>query len=82
MAGTEYRINAELMTGTRAANTEEEHADGRSEALVREEKTPRLDRISRRAHELYEKRGGHDGRNVDDWLQAEREIDEADGTRH
>ena len=36
---------------------------------------PRLARIARRAHELYEARGGQDGRDLDDWLQAEREID-------
>ena len=35
----------------------------------------RLSRIARRAHELYEARGGQDGRDLDDWLQAEREID-------
>ena len=35
----------------------------------------RLNRIARRAHEIYEERGGHDGRALDDWLQAEREID-------
>lgn len=35
----------------------------------------RLDRISRRAYELYEARGGVHGRSIDDWLQAEREID-------
>jgi hypothetical protein len=36
---------------------------------------PRLARIARRAHELYESRGAQDGRDLDDWLQAEREID-------
>jgi hypothetical protein len=35
----------------------------------------RLSRISQRAHEIYEARGGQDGRDLDDWLQAEREID-------
>jgi hypothetical protein len=34
-----------------------------------------LARIARRAHELYEARGRNDGRDFDDWLQAEREID-------
>jgi hypothetical protein len=33
--------------------------------------------IARRAFELYEKRGRHDGHDVDDWLLAEREL-----TRH
>ena len=39
---------------------------------------PRLERISERAHELYEARGGGDGRDLDDWLRAEREIDGSD----
>lgn len=32
------------------------------------------DLIARRAYEIFEKRGKHHGRNVDDWLQAESEI--------
>jgi hypothetical protein len=35
----------------------------------------RMDRIARRAHEIYERRGGEHGKAVEDWLQAEREID-------
>jgi len=38
----------------------------------------RLVRISARAHELYEARGAGDGADLDDWLQAEREIDATD----
>ncbi len=30
--------------------------------------------MSRRAFELYEARGCHDGHDVEDWLQAEREL--------
>ena len=30
--------------------------------------------IARRAFELYCARGGEQGRDVDDWLQAEREL--------
>jgi len=37
----------------------------------------RLRRISEKAFELYESRGGVDGRHVD-WLEAERLIDEED----
>jgi hypothetical protein len=36
---------------------------------------PRMKRIARRAHEIYEARGGVDGKALEDWLQAEREID-------
>lgn len=35
--------------------------------------------IARRAYEIYESRGGSDGRDVDDWLQAERELLNAQG---
>ena len=30
--------------------------------------------IARRAYELFEQRGGEHGHDVDDWLQAEREL--------
>jgi hypothetical protein len=35
----------------------------------------RMNRIARRAHEIYEARGGEYGKALEDWLQAEREID-------
>jgi len=35
----------------------------------------RMRRIAERAHEIYESRGGEHGRALEDWLQAEREID-------
>jgi len=35
----------------------------------------RISRIARRAHEIYEARGGAQGKALEDWLQAEREID-------
>jgi hypothetical protein len=35
----------------------------------------RMARIAQRAHEIYEARGGQEGKAIDDWLQAEREID-------
>jgi hypothetical protein len=36
-------------------------------------------RISDKAFELYQARGGVEGRHVEDWLEAERLIDEEDG---
>jgi DUF2934 family protein len=39
----------------------------------------RMNRIARRAHEIYEARGGNHGKALEDWLQAEREIDDAMG---
>ena len=35
----------------------------------------RMNRIARRAREIYEARGGEHGTAMDDWLRAEREID-------
>ena len=32
------------------------------------------ERVARRAYELYLARGGSDGRAMDDWLAAEREL--------
>jgi hypothetical protein len=34
-----------------------------------------LKKIRQRAHELYEARGREEGRDLDDWLQAEAEIE-------
>jgi len=31
-------------------------------------------RIAQRAYELYEQRGRHEGQDVDDWLNAERQL--------
>ena len=39
----------------------------------------RMNRSARRAHEIYGARGGSHGSALEDWLQAEREIDDAMG---
>jgi hypothetical protein len=36
--------------------------------------SPDPQRISQRAYELYLQRGGSDGRDWEDWLEAEREL--------
>lgn len=30
--------------------------------------------VARRAYEIYQRRGGSDGADLDDWLEAEREL--------
>ena len=35
---------------------------------------PSHDEIAKRAHKIYLARGGTDGCDLDDWLQAEREL--------
>jgi hypothetical protein len=32
------------------------------------------DAVARRAYEIYEKRGGNHGADLDDWLEAERQL--------
>jgi hypothetical protein len=34
-----------------------------------------MNRIAQRAHEIYEARGGEHGKAMEDWLQAERDVD-------
>jgi hypothetical protein len=35
---------------------------------------PTHEDVARRAYQLYEERGGRDGRDQEDWFQAEREL--------
>ena len=52
----------------------------KSEASMAERSTQppdsRMNRIAERAHEIYVTRGGEHGKALEDWLQAEREIDD------
>jgi cold shock protein len=58
---------------------------GNSGSVPRHEPEPResrMNRIAQRAHQIYEARGGEHGKAMEDWLQAEREIDaELDNAR-
>lgn len=54
------------MTKTSDAKTEPKISNDVSEE--------RLERIRQRAYELYQARGGGEGYDFDDWLQAEAEI--------
>jgi hypothetical protein len=58
---------------------------GNSGSVPRQEPEPResrMNRIAQRAHQIYEARGGEHGKAMEDWLQAEREIDaELDNAR-
>ena len=52
-------------------------ADRPSKSLPNRTSTMTGRDIARRAYELYEKRGGEHGHDLDDWLQAERELQDA-----
>ena len=34
------------------------------------------DQVAKRAYEIYQSRGGHHGADLDDWLEAERQLKE------
>ena len=42
-----------------------------------ENRAANYDEVSRRAYELYLERGGLPGKELEDWLQAEHEIESA-----
>ena len=44
--------------------------------------SPCLEEIRIRAYEIYMERGGQTGHDLDDWLQAERELSESRSTSH
>jgi hypothetical protein len=54
------------------ANTVQSHTSDISESHA-----PNHDEIRRRAHEIYLERGSLPGQELEDWLQAEREIESA-----
>jgi Protein of unknown function (DUF2934) len=45
------------------------------------ESPPSRDEVQKRAYERYLERGGSDGADLDDWLEAERELEAARGNR-
>jgi hypothetical protein len=42
--------------------------------IHRKEPEPTEEKIARRAHELYVRRGGAHGKDVEDWVRAEEEL--------
>jgi DUF2934 family protein len=67
----------ELAPSSESASTPRDGRDDPTStpAPVRKPFQSRMERIARRAHEIYEARGGQHGKATEDWLQAEREID-------
>jgi hypothetical protein len=45
-----------------------------SNAAVSSSENPTYDEIAEAAYQRYLQRGGADGRDFDDWLEAEREL--------
>lgn len=63
-------------TRTRKHKTDSNRADGNEATVPPERKlhSPTPEQIRQRAYEIHKARGGAPGRELDDWLQAEREF--------
>ena len=46
---------------------------GKEVAMI-EHREPSREEIARQAHELYVQRGGEHGKDVEDWVRAEKEL--------
>lgn len=55
-----------------ARSKKKESAEAAAETV--ETPQPTIEEISQRAYEIYLERGGAHGSDVEDWLQAEREL--------
>ena len=62
---------SEAGSAVETGDTPSGHAAGSSRAPQAE---PTIDQIAQRAYEIYQSRGGTDGQDMEDWLQAEREL--------
>jgi hypothetical protein len=51
-----------------------EHSSHSQERATASVEPVKPDDVARRAHELFQERGGEPGRELDDWLRAEREL--------
>ena len=43
---------------------------------MKERRSPTIEEIEQRAYEIYLERGGEEGRSVEDWITAEKELSE------
>ena len=43
-----------------------------------DKKKPSREEIEKKAYEIYERRGGQNGTDVEDWIEAERELTETE----
>jgi Protein of unknown function (DUF2934) len=66
-SSTERVDDADLVGSSRRRSAEKQ-------SPLRAATDPTYEDIARRAYELYERRGGENGRDWDHWLQAERDL--------
>jgi hypothetical protein len=79
-SGTPFEPPELALSGTRARATAEPSSGRGTKAqpAARAAATydPSLDEIAERAYQIYQRRGGIHGNDMDDWLEAERQLRE------
>lgn len=76
--------NKVMKSKNRVANAERNHQNVSGSSNIAEQRNkngPTSGEIRRRACEIYAERGGIDGLDLEDWLQAERELRAIQGQR-
>ena len=76
--------NKVMKSKNRVANAERNHQNVSGSSNIAEQRNkngPTSGEIRRRACEIYAERGGIDGFDLEDWLQAERELRAIQGQR-
>jgi hypothetical protein len=71
-------VNTKLASSSANGESTQDRRDKRRQppgSAVQQPQESRINRIASRAHEIYEARGGEHGKAMEDWLQAEREVD-------
>jgi len=61
---------------TPTSRMQPENARSEADDRNRFRNQPTRDEVARRAYEFYERRGAEPGHDVDDWLQAECELEQ------
>lgn len=65
------------MQGTKQRTSEFDGSQDQSRFAEDDRERPSEDEIARRAYERYEARGREDGHALEDWLDAERDLNGA-----
>jgi Protein of unknown function (DUF2934) len=61
------------MQSVKTGRAQEEETSSSASAVHASPEEPQQE-IARRAYELYERRGRQEGHDLEDWLEAEREV--------
>ena len=63
-----------MANNTTTHSTQERERQTGDNDSRRDSAAPSREEVAQRAYDLYRARGGEDGHDMDDWLEAEREL--------